>query len=385
MALPLDPCSHRPTCPGCPRYGEATLSPPNEALLQTLARETRAALLPLRTGARAGFRHRARLAVRGRRNSPKIGIFQEGTHRIADIPSCAVHHPAINAAVAAIKTAMRDSGISPYSEAPHKGELRYVQIVIERNTGNAQLVLVGLSPLAPGTTHFVELLKERLGDHLHSLWWNSNAERGNAILGAHWTRVSGPEAVIESIAGTQVFFPPGAFGQSHLALSEEIARSIRNAVPEGARVAEFYAGCGPIGLGLTRRAVEIRFNEISPHGLRGLELGLTSQAHAPGTPNPKPNSTQIHRGAAGECASMASDCDAVLVDPPRKGLDPALLRALIDAPPQILIYQSCGLPSLQRDLTPLLAGGALRLVSLEPFDLFPYTEHVEVVARLERK
>jgi tRNA/tmRNA/rRNA uracil-C5-methylase (TrmA/RlmC/RlmD family) len=43
-----------------------------------------------------GYRHRARLAVRGRSASPKVGIFQEGTHRIVDIPRCLVHHPLVN-------------------------------------------------------------------------------------------------------------------------------------------------------------------------------------------------------------------------------------------------------------------------------------------------
>jgi tRNA/tmRNA/rRNA uracil-C5-methylase (TrmA/RlmC/RlmD family) len=385
MIEQLAPCSHRPTCPGCPRYGEATVSPRNEAMLQILARETGATLRPLRVGAPQGFRHRARLAVRGRRNSPKVGIFQEGSHRIADIPSCRVHHPVINTVAAAVKLALRESGISPYQEGPHRGDLRYLQIVVERSSSKAQLVLVGLAPLNSATTQFTDLLQLKLGDLLHSLWWNTNADRGNAILGENWTRLSGPEAVVEEIAGAQVFFPPGAFGQSHLPLAEEIALSIHSAVPEGARVAEFYAGCGPVGLGLTQRAAEVRFNEINPHGLRGLELGLAALSQPGDSQAPARSTTQVHTGCAGDNAAMASDCDVVLVDPPRKGLDPALLHAFVDQPPKTLIYQSCGLPSLSRDLAAILAGGALQLISLEPFDLFPYTEHIEVIAHLNRK
>ncbi len=50
-----------------------------------------------------GYRHRKRLAVRGRAASPKIGIFQEGSHRVVDIPRCLVHHPLVNEVAAITK------------------------------------------------------------------------------------------------------------------------------------------------------------------------------------------------------------------------------------------------------------------------------------------
>jgi 23S rRNA (uracil1939-C5)-methyltransferase len=71
----------------------------------------------------------------------------------------------------------------------------------------------------------------------------------------------------------------------------------------------------------------------------------------------------------------------VIVDPPRKGLDAALTRALAARPPEELIYVSCGLQSFTSDLGLLLAGGRLRLAQLTAFNLLPFTEHVETVAR----
>ena len=92
-----------------------------------------------------GYRHRARLAVRGRSASPKLGVFQEGSHRIVDVPRCLVHHPLINEVAAAVKQAVRDSGVAPYAERVHRGELRYVQVAVERSSASAQVVLVGNS------------------------------------------------------------------------------------------------------------------------------------------------------------------------------------------------------------------------------------------------
>jgi 23S rRNA (uracil1939-C5)-methyltransferase len=85
-----------------------------------------------------------------------------------------------------------------------------------------------------------------------------------------------------------------------------------------------------------------------------------------------------------EHVALAQDGQVVIADPPRKGLDPALLQVLCARPPERFIYLSCGLPALLRDAQALVAGGALRLRELIAYDLFPFTAHVETLARFER-
>ena len=135
-------CSHRPPCPGCPRFGESGLAPEVLQRLEQLALRTDAALHDVVEGGALGHRHRARLMVRGRARSPKIGIFQAGSHRIVDTPRCAVHHPRINEAAAALKTAIRETGSEPYADRPHRGQVRALQVVIERGTQSAQVTVV---------------------------------------------------------------------------------------------------------------------------------------------------------------------------------------------------------------------------------------------------
>ena len=81
-------CPHRPPCPGCPRYGEPGIAPTARAALEALARLHGLPGLPVVSGATSGFRLRARLAIRGRRGAPKLGMFQLGTHRVVRIPNC---------------------------------------------------------------------------------------------------------------------------------------------------------------------------------------------------------------------------------------------------------------------------------------------------------
>jgi len=376
MSERLPSCPHRPTCPGCPRYGERGIAAPVRGRLEEFT-AAHGVTLEVVDGARLGFRHRARLAVRGRANSPKIGIFQTGSHRIADIPNCRTHHPLVNQTAAALKHAIRETGVSPYADRPHRGELRYLQVAVERASQRAQVVLVGNSGEPDPLTAVAEALTATMGDSLHSLWWNGQPERSNSILGPHWRRICGEEAIEERIGGVSVFFPPGAFGQSHPDLADALVERVASWIPDGARVAEFYAGCGAIGLGLLPRSAAVTFNERSEHGLHGLELGLARR------PPEERGRARVAAGPAGDRVGALAGADTVVVDPPRKGLDPALLDSLVRARPKLLAYVSCDVDSFLRDAGRLLEDGRTRLRELTAFALFPYTEHVEIAARFE--
>jgi 23S rRNA (uracil1939-C5)-methyltransferase len=317
--------------------------------------------------------------VRGRASSPKVGLFQEGSHRIADIPHCHVHHPAINAAASALKRAMRSVGARPYADAPHSGLVRALQAVVERPSQSLQVVVVTCTEDPEPARPLLDALLQELGSGLHSLFWNGNPERTNSILGPNWQKLHGPDAVHERIGGADVFFPPAAFGQSHLELADRIVAAVHGEVPEGARVLEFHAGCGAMGLGLVARGHRVAFNEIHPAGLQGLGLGLAA------LPAGTRALARLLPGSAGEHAAELAGCDVAIVDPPRKGLDEALRVALAAGPPERLLYVSCDPGSLARDTRELLAGGKLTLRQLTPFALFPFTEHVETLAIFERR
>jgi 23S rRNA (uracil1939-C5)-methyltransferase len=329
-------------------------------------------------GARLGYRHRARLAVRGRAASPKLGIFQEGTHRIVDIPRCGVHHPLVNRVAAAVRRAVRETKTTPYAERPHLGALRSLQVVVERESQRAQVVLVGNAadpePLVP----LAGALESLLAAELHSLWWNGNPERTNVILGPHWRRLYGTEAVREQIGGAHVFFPPGAFGQSHLELADQLVAQVHAWVPDQQRVLELYAGCGPIGLGLLARSREVVFNEVSSAALEGLALGLAAR------PDAERAKARLLPGQAGEAASALFACDVAIADPPRQGLDAPLLETLCAAPPERFVYASCDLDSFLSQARALAERSPLRLRELLAFDLFPQTRHVETLALFTR-
>lgn len=374
----IPPCTHRPPCPGCPRYGESGIAASRIAILEQLAAETGAQLGPAVTGPSLAFRVRARLAVRGRTASPKVGIFQEGSHNIADIPSCTIHHPRINEVARAVRQAIRSSGVAPYADKPHVGLLRYVQLVVERESTRVQVTLVANDATEKSALPMADTLAQLLGPRLHSLWWNGNTERSNAIFGSQWKLLVGDEAIRERIGGADVWFPPGAFGQSNLDLADRLVTDLHERVADDAVVAELYCGVGSIGLGLVPRVREMRFNEVSPYGLQGLAMGVAS------LPAEQREKTSTVAGEAGAIASIVRGATTVIVDPPRKGLDEGVLQALGEQVPDQVLYVSCDADSLVRDSHRLLESKALRLARLTPYAMFPFTEHVETLAEFVR-
>src|SRR6202041_2463030 len=138
-----------------------------------------------------GFRLRARLAIRGRLGSPKIGLFELGTHRVVHVPNSRVHHPLINHVAAVVRRALVEARVTSYSDAAHLGLARYLQVVIERSSQSAQVVLVANSATPEPLGTCLDLIRERLGSQLHSLWFNAPLDRSNTILGSvfpHWWR-----------------------------------------------------------------------------------------------------------------------------------------------------------------------------------------------------
>jgi 23S rRNA (uracil1939-C5)-methyltransferase len=371
-------CPHRPPCPGCPRFGENGIAPAARDALRELARAHEILNVDEVSGANSGFRLRARLAIRGRVGSPKLGLFESGTHRVVHIPHCRVQHPLINRVAAVVRRAVAEARVTSYSDKAHLGVVRYLQVVVERSSQTAQVVMVANSTSAAPLAECFELIRERLGAELHSLWFNANCERANTILGPDFQQWCGHGSVVERFGGPEVHYPPGAFGQNNLDIAEKIIGHVRAQVPDGASVTEFYAGVGAIGLSIVDRVGKITMNEVSPHSLQGLELGIARLDPADSC------KITVRPGAAGAACAAVSGSQVVIADPPRKGLDPELIQYLSEHPPERFLYISCGLDSFLNDTARLTTGGRLTLASLTAFNLMPFTDHVETVARFER-
>lgn len=309
--------------------------------------------------------------------SPKLGLFELGTHHVVHIPRCSVQHPLINRVAEVVRRALVEARVTCYSDKARLGLARYLQVVVERSSQTAQVVIVANCATPAPLAACFDVIRERLGPALHSLWFNANGGPSNTILGPHFESVCGPASVVEHFGGAAVHYPPGAFGQNNLDIAQRVIEHVRADIPPGARVAEFYAGVGAIGLSVLARTGELRMNEVSPQSLRGLELGLAQLDAADRA------KISLMAGPAGAACLAACGAQVVIADPPRKGLDPELTEYLAGHPPERFVYVSCGLDSFLHDAARLTAHGKLRLAALTAFNLLPFTGHVETIARFE--
>ena len=370
-------CPHRQPCPGCPRLGQRGIAPEAMDALTLVAARAGLPEPVVHEGSPWSFRRRAKLAVRGRSTSPKLGIFQADSHRIVDMPRCPIHHPLINRVAQEVRAGIRETGLAPYADRPHRGLLRYVQIAVDDSGTRAQLAVVTNDRSPESMDPLATQLRDRLGDALQGLWWNGNPERTNSIFGPHWAHLAGDKRLELEVGGVRIHVPPGAFAQNHGQLFERLVERVRSLVPNQVRVREFYAGTGPIGLGLADRCRAVEFNEVDPHALVGLATGLAQ------LPPEARSRCRVLPGRAGECLDDLESVDIAIVDPPRKGLDPELIEALCAGAVPQLVYVSCGWRSFETE-SALLSEAGLLLRSLEAYAMFPYTEHVEIVAHFAR-
>jgi 23S rRNA (uracil1939-C5)-methyltransferase len=207
-----------------------------------------------------------------------------------------------------------------------------------------------------------------------------NRARTNVIMGQEIIPLFGPGTITESIGDLKFKLSPLAFFQVNPLQTERLyAKALEYAALTGhENVWDLYCGTGTISLFLARRAARVRGVEIIAPAIENAR----KNAELSGIRN-----AEFYVGKAEQifpdfCLKHPGEApDAVVLDPPRKGCDPALLEALTACRPAKIVYVSCNSATLARDIRILGAGG-YRLEKICPVDMFPQTVSCECAALL---
>lgn len=314
--------------------------------------------IPIWSGKPSGWRIRAKLAVRQQDGKRAIGLFAPGTHRVIDLIDCKDHHPLINHALSVI----REANFIAYDEKSSSGDLRYIQLTVSRCMGKVQLVLV-----ANGKNKCLDLAEElRKKFDWHSIWINVCEGVTNTIFGREWIHLSGSKFLEESILEQATYFHPACFIQANLDLYEKILLDIKSVVMEEGEITELYAGVGTIAKVIDKPCILIESNPYAEESFRFSD---------------HPPYLQFITAKSEDCSPYLKDI--LIVDPPRKGLDHQVIDAIQNSDLSQLIYLSCNPKTLKRDVE-LLKGQGWALEKLIGYDLFPGTNHLEILAILKK-
>ncbi len=311
------------------------------------------------------YRHSAAIAL-----GHAAGFRSRHTRWEIEIERCLISHPAISRLLVELNALIAGEKIVNF-----KGKL-WVEVKVvhppEAPDGAIQAVLKGIAGIDPEGKPDMEAALVELAA-LPSIWSLAFRRAKGATV-----PVKGPLRAPVLVAGRPYQLPAGSFFQTNLALLPTLLDRIGALVApyHGGTIADLYCGVGLFGLWLARESPETSVVgiEVDPLAIEAAEATAAEW----GLTNCRFVARPAER-ALGELPAV----DLVIVDPPRSGLDEKLLRSLIERGQRGFVYVSCEPSTLARDLAILTAGGyAVR--SVEIFDFFPQTYHVESLAFLEK-
>jgi 23S rRNA (uracil1939-C5)-methyltransferase len=380
------PCPHFPRCIGCPftgvPYGEQ-LARKREMVASALSRYPSLTALEVPPLIAAphhfGYRARVKLVVRATRGEIAAGLYVPGTHRVMDMSSCAVHPRAINQIVSYLKKKCLELKIAPYDERVDSGELRYFDLRYSFARREASVTLVTRHRKFSEGGPLARALMRKFRS-VNGVIQNINEERGNVIWGDSYRVLAGRDTLLEKIGGLTLAFPAGVFSQANPATAKSLYDGVLEmaALSGHETVLDLYCGAGPISLTLARSARLVSGIDDS-----SLAIDAAKQnARRNGIGNCRFLSGDVAATIAAAKSSLGR-IDSVIVNPPRKGLQPAALNSLLELQAPSLVYVSCEPATLCRDLDHLVRHG-YKVRRLRSFDMFPQTEQVETVALLVR-
>lgn len=331
-------------------------------------------------GAPLAYRNRAILPLERRADgSLRLGYYRRGSHSIVNLNHCPVLDPRLDALIAPLKHDLEHSGWPVDRHLSAGGGLRHLALRIGHHSGQLLLTLVSSHADLPGLQAIAERWLQRWPE-LVGVCLNIQDQPTNTLMGPRTIVIAGRDAVQERFAGLDFSIGADTFFQVNTPQAEAVVPLLLQALedqPPG-RLIDAYCGIGTYGLPLAAAGWQVL----------GLELTAASVAMARRNANAN-GLEQRCRFEAGPVAELLlaelPGCAALFVDPPRKGLEPRALQAVLAQPPATLLYLSCDPATLARDLAALAGeGGPYRLEQVYPIDFFPQTSHIETLAVLRR-
>lgn len=323
------------------------------------------------------YRNKAQLPIGEEEGGLIGGFYRQGTHEIVEMEACLIQHEENDLTIAKVKEIASELGIRAYREDEHRGLLRHVVVKYGFATNEVMVVLIINGDKLPKEQALIERLIKAL-PNVKSIYINRNTKKTNVIFGDDSRLLWGEAYIYDTIGSIRFAISPRSFYQVNPVQTKVLYdKALEYAALEGQEtVIDAYCGIGTISLFLAQKAKRVLGVEIVP------------EAIADAKRNARMNSMENVEFAVGEAEKVIPwwkaqgiEADVIVVDPPRKGCDEALLETMIQMQPKRIVYVSCNPSTLARDLR-ILEDGGYRTVEVQPVDMFPHTSHVECCSLL---
>ena len=325
----------------------------------------------------AAYRNKTSLPIGGTAEEPCLGFYAPRSHAIVPVRGCPNAMPPADRIAAAFLEWMKAFRIEPYREDTRTGLVRHLVIRVNR-AGESMVTVVANGAELP---HARELTERLIPLQTVSLWINENRRPTNVILSDRFCLIYGRKTLPDTLFNLTFELSPASFFQVNPVQTEKLYRAAADMaqLTPGDLLCDVYCGAGTITLSMARSCRQAVGIEIVPDAVEDAKRN----AERNGIRN-----ASFYAGKAEELLPrMVADGlrpDVIVVDPPRKGLEPTVIRAVAQAAPGRLVYVSCNPATLARDAG-LLKENGYHVRKVQPVDMFCWTSGVETVVLLSQQ
>jgi tRNA (uracil-5-)-methyltransferase len=320
------------------------------------------------------FRNRMDYAI-GWKN--EIGLKEYGSwNRYIDIKECLLLDKESPKILEIVRELMQELHLKPWDAKHETGDMRYVVIRLGKNT-NERLVMLVVKDLNAISETARQRISEALSPLSTSLLIGENPLITDLSYVTSVACLKGNPFHFEEVNGVRYKIHPNSFFQTNT----DMAGVLQNAVlahvsaVKPKHVLDLYCGLGFFAIALAKQGVSSYGHEIDA---AAIELAKENAAL-----NDVAELTDFGAGPVEDFDWSHEQPDVVILDPPRAGLHPRALNMVLDQKPEHVVYVSCNYHRLMQELTKFK--GVYDVQSVQAFDLFPHTPHVELVVKLKKK
>lgn len=326
------------------------------------------------------YRNKAQFPV-GRNKEGEIitGFYAGRTHSIVANRDCLLGVEVNEKILSRILAYMESCHVDPYDEKTGEGLVRHILLRYGFKTGEIMVCLIINGTGIPDQDKFVEALKDIQG--MTSITLNVNTKRNNVILGEKVIPLWGKEYITDYIGPIQYQISPLSFYQVNPVQTEKLyGTALEYAGLTGKEtVWDLYCGIGTISLFLAQKAKQVYGVEIVPPAIEDAKRN----AKLNGITNAEFFVGKAEEVLPEKYEQEGIQADVIVVDPPRKGCDEAVLQTMLKMQPEKIVYVSCDSATLARDLK-ILCEKEYQLEKVAVCDMFPQGVHVESIVLLSK-
>ncbi|MBR5490678.1 MAG: 23S rRNA (uracil(1939)-C(5))-methyltransferase RlmD [Oscillospiraceae bacterium] len=310
---------------------------------------------------------------------PVKGFFRPRSHDVVAIDTCLIQDEASDMAAKAVCDFMSENGIAAYDELSGKGLVRHVFTRYGRTSGELQVTVVASGGFGAKTQALAEAIRKACPQCV-SIVLNVNRSKGNTVLAGDFYTLWGKDTITDTLCGLDFELSARSFYQINPVQAEKLYyKALEYAAPDGkGLILDLYCGAGTISLCLARGCEKVIGAEIVPEAVENAK----ENAKRNGIENAEFICADAGEAAA-ELLRRVTRPDAVVVDPPRKGLAPDVIDSICGMNPQRVVYVSCDVSTQARDLKLFEEKGYVA-TKATAVDMFPRTSHVETVVLMSR-